>query len=781
MTNLHSYYRVPLIIPPVQPDDPENAAPSDHKVALALPLKQDNVFPSHEYTTRIFRPLPDSGIRQFGQWVCKERWFDEKEELSPTEQVAIFEEKVNRQLDLFLPQKTVKLSKLHDKPYMTMELKTLNRKMMREYKKHQKSEKYKDMKASYEKKMKIAANNYLEKNVRSLIEEEPGKAYKCMKKLSAQPNSDLEDGSFNLLSHMEKNLSTEESANKIAKHFADICNDFQPLNLESLPENIQHKLSNENTEDLPEVSDFMIYKQICKSKKPRSCVPGDLPRRIVQEFSPELAAPVASIIRNIVKTGHWPKQWRLEYGTPLQKQSNPVTEDHIRIISLTSYLSKVTEQLVINWLMDYVGSQFDWGQYGGLKGSSISHYLIDLLNFILYNQDLKEPYAVLAVLVDYKQAFNRVNHNLIIKILSRMGVPGWLLRIVAGFFTDRELILRFKGCNSTPMSMHAGCPQGTKLGLLLFLLLINAAGYQDLEKEVGKKITGSVNKRKPISQTHAKYVDDLSLAKAINLKEDLTTGQDLNFTLPLTYHNRNNQVLANYGFQNELMDLYDYSVQHEMKVNIGKTQVMLFNNRKSYDFTPKLSIPGLEIGEYLEVVETKKLLGIIITSDLKWSANTEFICKKGYNRLWMLRRLCSLGATPSELFDIYVKQIRPILELAVPVWHPGLTIQDAMKIERVQKSAFHIILGRSYSSYETALAIFDCENLEDRRIKLCENFALKCLKSEKYSSWFCFQSNKVGIQTRNQKNLKLKKVQTRTLRYENSPLPYLTNLLNNIL
>ena len=112
---------------------------------------------------------------------------------------------------------------------------------------------------------------------------------------------------------------------------------------------------------------------------------------------------------------------------------------------------------------------------------TFSHYLIDLLNFILYNQDLKEPYAVLAVLVDYKQAFNRVNHNLIIKVLSNMGVPGWLLKIVVGFLTDRELILRYKGCTSTPMSMHAGCPQGTKLGLLLFLLLINAAGYQDLE------------------------------------------------------------------------------------------------------------------------------------------------------------------------------------------------------------------------------------------------------------------------------------------------------------
>ena len=36
-----------------------------------------------------------------------------------------------------------------------------------------------------------------------------------------------------------------------------------------------------------------------------------------------------------------------------------------------------------------MGDKIDWGQYGGTKGSSISHYVIDLVNFVLYNQDLK--------------------------------------------------------------------------------------------------------------------------------------------------------------------------------------------------------------------------------------------------------------------------------------------------------------------------------------------------------------------------------------------------------
>ena len=49
---------------------------------------------------------------------------------------------------------------------------------------------------------------------------------------------------------------------------------------------------------------------------------------------------------------------------PLQKQKNSISEEKLRIISLTNHLSK----FVIIWLLEYVGSQMDWGQYGGGEG-----------------------------------------------------------------------------------------------------------------------------------------------------------------------------------------------------------------------------------------------------------------------------------------------------------------------------------------------------------------------------------------------------------------------------
>ena len=79
------------------------------------------------------------------------------------------------------------------------------------------------------------------------------------------------------------------------------------------------------------------------------------------------------------------------------------------------------EKIVLDSLLYHVGDKIDWKQYGGVKGSSVNHYLIDFISFILYNQDLKEPRAVLAAMVDYEKAFNRQNHNILITKLNDMG------------------------------------------------------------------------------------------------------------------------------------------------------------------------------------------------------------------------------------------------------------------------------------------------------------------------------------------------------------------------
>ena len=477
-----------------------------------------------------------------------------------------------------------------------------------------------------------------------------------------------------------------------------------------------------------------------------------------------------------MQTGNWPDPWKVEYGLPLKKTTNPINEDQIRIISLTNFCSKVFERFVIGWLMEYLREHIDWWQYGGEKGSSVSHYLIDFINFISYNQDIKHIHAVLAVAVDFSKAFNRQNHNILVELLSNLGVPGWLLQIVIGFLQNREMEVSFKGEHSSRRRLPGGCPQGTVLGMFLFLILINAAGFKDNQRNTGKLITSHPNKRKPTKQIHMKFIDDMTAAVSIDIKNNLVRNPDPNPARPLQYHDRTQHILpeSNNELQSFLNDLKIYTNDHQMRINEDKTKVILFNNATKSDFLPNLTLDQ----QPLAVVEEIRLLGVQVRSDLSWRSNTAAICQKGYARLWMLRRLKPLGASTEDLIDVYEKQIRSVLEFATPVWTSGITKDEINQIERVQKAAFSIILAEKYKSYGNALKVLERDTLTDRRKKLNLKFAKKCLKSDKYNHWFC-HSNPTMQQEKTRSEIStLVPAQSRTNAFAKSPIPYLTDLIN---
>ena len=289
-----------------------------------------------------------------------------------------FENLLHEKLDFFCPVKEVKLSS-QDKDFITAELKTIHRQKSREYTKRGKTEKYKELEKRFHTKYKLEAQKYLEKNVSELKESNPGKAYSVLKKMGAQPGDCVDLNTFTLPNHESENLTIEESAERIATHFAQISQEFEPLDVKCLPNYVQTKLLGKD--EPPAISDYDAYRKMRAAKKPKSGVPNDLPKLIVQEFSPELSKPVCRIISTITKTGLWPSQWKLEHITAIGKIPRPESEDDLRPISLTPFFSKVTEQFVVMWILEYIKDKIYFRQYGGSKGNSIAHYLIEFMNF----------------------------------------------------------------------------------------------------------------------------------------------------------------------------------------------------------------------------------------------------------------------------------------------------------------------------------------------------------------------------------------------------------------
>ena len=124
-----------------------------------------------------------------------------------------------------------------------------------------------------------------------------------------------------------------------------------------------------------------------------------------------------------------------------------------------------------------------------------------------------------------------------------MGVPGWLLKIGISFLTEREMILRYKGCTSESKSLPGGGPQGTLLGLFLFLILINAAGFDHLQKHLGDHITNKLRNRNTLPNIHLKFIDDITLAEPINLPNSLIPNPDLCPPQPFAFHERTQHIM----------------------------------------------------------------------------------------------------------------------------------------------------------------------------------------------------------------------------------------------
>ena len=142
---------------------------------------------------------------------------------------------------------------------------------------------------------------------------------------------------------------------------------------------------------------------------------------------------------------------------------------------------------------------------------------------------------------------------------------------------------------------------------------------------------------------------------------------------------------SRYNYRVYLDDTEKFAEENKMRINPRKTKVITFNKSRKFDFPPEVAFSDNQI---LEVVSEMKLVGVIINHDLRWKKNTDYICQKATEKLWTLRRLKKFSLDTSQIFDVYVKEVRSLLEYAVPVWHSGLTRQQTNQIERIQKTAF---------------------------------------------------------------------------------------------
>ena len=78
-----------------------------------------------------------------------------------------------------------------------------------------------------------------------------------------------------------------------------------------------------------------------------------------------------------------------------------------------------------------------------------------------------------AVFVDFRKAFDSVNHQLLLKKLPGYGIKNHELRWFKNYLTSRCQSVVYGGAQSAPQQIKSGVPQGSILGPILFSIYIN--------------------------------------------------------------------------------------------------------------------------------------------------------------------------------------------------------------------------------------------------------------------------------------------------------------------
>ena len=429
----------------------------------------------------------------------------------------------------------------------------------------------------------------------------------------------------------------------------------------------------------------------------------------------------------------------------------------LRRISLTRNFSKLYEKLLSEYIVKDFSSYADPSQYGNRKGLSTSHYLVNMINRILSILDTntaEEKYAVIAHLVDWSKAFDRQDPKISMQNFIRNGVRPTLIPIIKSFFQNRTMTVKWHEVTSEIKDLPGGGPQGSTFGVLQFD--VNSNDNAD---------------HIPLDMRY-KFVDDLSTLELLNL---LLAGlASYNFRAHVASDVGVDQKILppqNHLGQENLNKIEEWSIKNKTKLNVAKTKMMIFNFTKEYQFASRMYLEG----QLIETIEETKLLGTIITSDLKWQRNSEMLIKKAYQRMRMLQKLKSFDVGEADLVTIYVLYIRSILELNCPVWHYSLTLDDETNIERVQKVACYLILHKEYENYEKALNSLNLDTLKSRREMLCLRFARKCVKHPRAKEMFPL-NREVNCNLRKREKYFVQP--SKTDRLLNSSIPQLQRALN---
>lgn len=173
--------------------------------------------------------------------------------------------------------------------------------------------------------------------------------------------------------------------------------------------------------------------------------------------------------QSLEQQGIVPDILKLSKVTPIDKGGDISDAANFRPISTLSFFAQILEKLVYKQLINYIEKydilcQF---QIGFRKGRSTEQAIAEITDNL--KKAIDNNLFTCGVFLDFAKAFDTVNHNILLTKMEKYGIRGLPLQWFTNYLTNRQQYVSMDGTESSKQKVVCGIPQGSSLGLLLFL------------------------------------------------------------------------------------------------------------------------------------------------------------------------------------------------------------------------------------------------------------------------------------------------------------------------
>ena len=785
-SNLAEQVRHSMVVAPLE--DCEGNKSDHHIVVAKAAVEKFHKFVKKKFTSIKYT---EEGEARFGELLGGTDW-GFLDDAHPDEAVDKFDNLLSNYVNVCFKPITHTI-KSTDKPWVTRRIRRLLRRKKRSFKRNGKSNDWRNR--------RDYADDEILLNKKRFFEKVKGNAVKLLQTEEA-PNPWS-------ISSLFPGDSDDVIADKAAAFFNKISNEFQPV---EPPDKFDYSDAAPSRE--------AIVKKIKDMKKPSSKVKGDIDRRLVIKHAPLLAVPLEKIYRSVFREIAWPSSWKNETVTLIPKTKAPESLSQLRNISCTAFFSKVLESFLLDSLKSEI--TLSDSQYGGKRGQGVDHMLIEVWDEIYRALEEGDTAAAITA-VDFEKAFNRMDHFECLSALLELGGCHETIALVNAFLHGRKMSVKVNDSMSTPLPASGGAPQGSILGPFLFCAFINVLLHlKPDEREATPELGDAVllTNDRPVLEDEA----GRSESEVTDGEEEEERLAFFRWFKPRVINDTDPSILAEQSALNQFLDrdswrkstptikgyIDDFNViervrvsgavshittaktttrlhapgtqevfvklnhvadEKNMKVNPSKTQLLCISPATSSSSTSYINFRG----DRLVSGESLKILGFNFDGRPGVALHVSIMVGKVRGRFWTMRYLKRSGLSENDLVNIYRIYLRPILDFAVPTYHPQLTLEMASEIERVQADVMRIIYGK-FVSYQTVLENGIVEEHRLRREKIVKKFAAKAWANPIFKEKWFPRKHTIEYNIRNR--APINENGSRTERYRKSPLQHMRRLLN---